>query len=144
MSSCGRFCVCAGRASHSDLHPRKQRSSMLSLSHILGTPSNKRHGRRGSSSSSRTGLVVSKQQNAAAAAQAGMAYRHTHLAHNGTANAVVAHVQDGVEVVHLYSGNQQSIYEWWLLSLGVEKPALSLWHGRAFCLDMLCWHTMGR
>lgn len=99
-------CVPAGRATHSDLHPRKQRSTIISLSHILGTPSGKHHSKRGSSSSGRTGLVVSKQQNAATAAQAGMAYRHTHLAHNGTANAVVAHVQDGVEVVHLFSGEE--------------------------------------
>eukprot|EP00882_Tetradesmus_deserticola_P016374 GHRQ01017484.1.p1 GENE.GHRQ01017484.1~~GHRQ01017484.1.p1 ORF type:complete len:352 (+),score=106.48 GHRQ01017484.1:1505-2560(+) len=36
-----------------------------------------------------------------------MAYRHTHLAHNGSANAIVAHVEDGIEVVHLFSGRTQ-------------------------------------
>lgn len=92
----------AGRPGSTNLHPRKQRSHGISFSHILGTPS--RSNSRRSSGNTRSGLVVSKQQNVAAAAQAGMAYRHAHLAHNGTANAIVAHVQDGVEAVHLYSG----------------------------------------
>eukprot|EP00879_Flechtneria_rotunda_P011006 GHRR01011501.1.p1 GENE.GHRR01011501.1~~GHRR01011501.1.p1 ORF type:complete len:711 (+),score=224.28 GHRR01011501.1:455-2587(+) len=101
--------VSGGRASHSSLHPRRQRSYGLSFSHIFGqtgSPSTTTY-KAARQKRGRNGLVVSKQQAsaaAAAAAHAGMAYRHTHLAHNGTANAVVAHVQDGVEVVHLYSG----------------------------------------
>lgn len=30
--------------------------------------------------------------------------RHAHLAHNQSTNALVAHVHDGVEVIHVYSG----------------------------------------
>jgi hypothetical protein len=30
--------------------------------------------------------------------------RHAHLAHNQSTNALVAHVHDGVEVIHIYSG----------------------------------------
>jgi hypothetical protein len=95
----------AGRASHSSLHPRRQRSSGISLSHILG-PSKGSAATTAGASKARSGLVVSKQQggSAAAAAHAGMAYRHAHLAHNGSANAIVAHVEDGIEVVHLFSG----------------------------------------
>jgi hypothetical protein len=50
--------------------------------------------------------VASQQRGAAAAAaaHAGMTHRHAHLAHNSSANALVAHVQDGLEAVHLYTG----------------------------------------
>ncbi|WIA13628.1 hypothetical protein OEZ85_007192 [Tetradesmus obliquus] len=94
-----------GRATHSSLHPRRQRSSGISMSHILG-PSKGSAATTAAGTKARSGLVVSRQQggNAAAAAHAGMAYRHAHLAHNGSANAIVAHVEDGIEVVHLFSG----------------------------------------
>jgi hypothetical protein len=53
------------------------------------------------------GLVASKHAAAADAlsrGQAGMAQRHAHLAYNASTNALVAHMQDGLEVVHIYSG----------------------------------------
>jgi hypothetical protein len=43
-----------------------------------------------------------------------MAYRHAHLAHNGSANAIVAHVEDGIEVVHLFSGEAGSCRVCWV------------------------------
>ncbi|KAI8476096.1 MAG: hypothetical protein J3K34DRAFT_285487 [Monoraphidium minutum] len=36
--------------------------------------------------------------------QAGAGARHAHLAHNSSANALVAHLQQGLEVVHLFTG----------------------------------------
>jgi hypothetical protein len=103
----------AGRATHSSLHPRRQRSSGISLSHILG-PSKGSAATTAAANKARSGLVVSKQQGgyAAAAAHAGMAYRHAHLAHNGSANAIVAHVEDGIEVVHLFSGKSNLRQTW--------------------------------
>ncbi|KAF8060078.1 hypothetical protein HT031_005017 [Scenedesmus sp. PABB004] len=96
-----------GRASHASLHPRRQRSAGFSLSHVLGpSRGSAATAKAAAAAAARGGLVVSRQAaaGAAAAAHAGMAARHTHLAHNTSANAIVAHVQDGIEVVHLFSG----------------------------------------
>lgn len=83
------------------------------MSHILG-PSKGSAATTAAGTKARSGLVVSRQQggNAAAAAHAGMAYRHAHLAHNGSANAIVAHVEDGIEVVHLFSGESNLGQTW--------------------------------
>jgi hypothetical protein len=35
-------------------------------------------------------------------------FRHAHLAHNQSTNALVAHMHDGIEVVHIYSGDSAS------------------------------------
>lgn len=111
--------MCAGRASHAKLHPRKERTGAFDFSHVLGYSSKSRAARSTKPPKSKGGLVASKASNAAGAdsAHAGMAYRHAHLAHNQSSNALVAHVHDGIEVVHIYSGGELS----WLTSVETHR-----------------------
>lgn len=96
----------AGRASQASLHPRKKRTGTFDMSHVLGYSSKSRAARSTKPPKTKGGLVASQASTAPGAdsAHAGMAYRHAHLAHNQSSNALVAHVHDGVEVVHIYSG----------------------------------------
>lgn len=43
--------------------------------------------------------------------------RHAHLAHNQSTNALVAHVHDGIEVIHVYSGGGEGLVFVWLVWL---------------------------
>lgn len=53
--------------------------------------------------------------------------RHAHLAHNQSTNALVAHVHDGVEVIHIYSGEVDTQP----LSVGQAAAQESLQQGEA-------------
>lgn len=77
-----------GRASvtSSLMHPSKHRGHTFSWTHMFDHHTAVTH------------------QKGAKQKQAGMQQRHAHLAHNPAPNALVVHLQDGVEVVHLYTG----------------------------------------
>ncbi len=79
-----------GRATHSaHVRARKSKagghgSSLFSWGHLLG--SRPAHN------------AAHKSQ------QGGMTHRHTHLSHNVSTNALVAHLEEGIEAIHLYTG----------------------------------------
>jgi len=84
-----------------------------------------------SSSSGMSWLLGARSSRAAAShnhhGQSGVAARHPHNAHNISTNALVTHLQQGLEVVHLFTGGEVvCLFRWIGLSLGGSACAASL------------------
>jgi hypothetical protein len=80
----------AGYSAHQAARKEAARSgSVFSWAHVKGTP---------------PGGVSAKTTSHRRRVQPGAAHRAAHLIHNASANALVAHLPGGIEVLHLFSG----------------------------------------